>query len=142
MAFVIGQRGLLSFDAEYTNYGAARFKASDYDYTSLNTDIKSNLQRTLNFRFGGEWYLGSSYLRFGSAYYGSPYGLNEINGSVKKASVGISLPTSETTTFDFAYELTYSKRCFDLYDAGGLGIEPVKQSQYRNLILATLKMRF
>ena len=142
MAFVIGQRGLLSLDAEYTNYGAARFKASDYDYSSLNADIKANLGRTFNFRFGSEWYLGGSYFRFGGAYYGSPYGLNKINGSVKKASVGISLPTSETTTFDFAYELTYSKRCFDLYDAGGLGIEPVKQSQYRNLILATLKMRF
>lgn len=142
MAIVIGQHGLLSLDAEYTNYGASRFKASDYDYTNLNTDIKADLGRTLNFRIGSEWYLGRSYLRFGGAYYGSPYGISESNGSVKKASMGISLPAGEATTFDFAYELTYSKRYFYLYDAGELDIDPVEQNLYRSLFLATLKVRF
>ena len=142
MAFVIGQRGLVSMDAEYTNYGAARFKASDYDYDPTNESIKNTYSRTFNFRLGSEWNLGGSYLRLGAGYYGSPFGIGETGGSVKKASCGISLPVSESTTFDFAYELTHGKSYIFLYDAGNLGIEPISQQQFKHLVATTLKVRF
>ncbi len=142
MAFVMGRHGMLSLDAEYTNYGAARFKANDYDYDATNDDIKGTYGKTFNFRLGSEWLLGSSYLRLGAAYYGSPFGLGEKGGSVKKATCGISLPVSDDTTFDFAYELTYGNSYHILYDAGDLGIEPVTQKQIKNLVAATLKVRF
>lgn len=142
MAFIIGQQGLISIDVEYTNYGTASFKADDYDYSAVNESIKSTYGKTLNFRLGSEWALGDSYLRLGTAYYGSPFGLGETGGSVKKASCGISVPVSEVTTFDFAYELTYGKTFLYLYDAGGLGIEPVTQKQFKNNIAATLKVKF
>ena len=142
MAFVVGGRGLISLDAEYTNYGAARFKAEDYDYTAVNDDIKSTYGKTFNFRMGSEWQLGNSYLRLGASYYGSPFGLGETGGSIKKASCGISVPVSTDTTFDFAYELTYGQSYHILYDAGELGIEPVTQKQFRNLVATTLKVRF
>ena len=133
---------MFSLDAEYTNYGAARFKANDYDYDAVNDDIKGTYGKTFNFRLGSEWLIGNSYLRLGAAYYGSPFGLGETGGSVKKASCGISLPVSDDTTFDFAYELTYGKSYNILYDAGDLGIEPVTQKQIKNLVAATLKVRF
>ena len=142
MAFIIGQQGLISIDVEYTNYGTASFKADDYDYSAVNESIKSTYGKTLNFRLGSEWALGDSYLRLGTAYYGSPFGLGETGGSVKKASCGISVPVSEVTTFDFAYELTYGKTFLYLYDAGDLGIEPVTQKQFKNNIAATLKVKF
>ena len=142
MAFVLHNYGMISLDAEYTNYGAARFKASDYDYGAVNDDIQDAFGKTFNFRLGSEWLLGRSYLRLGAAYYGSPFGLGEPGGSVKKASCGISMPVSDDTTFDFAYELTYGKSYHFLYDAGALGIEPVTQKQIRNLVAATLKVRF
>ena len=142
MAFVMGRHGMLSLDAEYTNYGAARFKANDYDYDAVNDDIKGTYGKTFNFRLGSEWLIGNSYLRLGAAYYGSPFGLGETGGSVKKASCGISLPVSDDTTFDFAYELTYGKSYNILYDAGDLGIEPLTQKQIKNLVAATLKVRF
>ena len=142
MAFIIGQQGLISIDVEYTNYGTASFKADDYDYSAVNESIKSTYGKTLNFRLGSEWDLGDSYLRLGTAYYGSPFGLGETGGSVKKASCGISVPVSEVTTFDFAYELTYGKTFLYLYDAGDLGIEPVTQKQFKNNIAATLKVKF
>ena len=142
MAFVIGQRGMFSFDAEYTNYGAMRFKAEDYDYSTVNQEIKDNYGRTFNFRFGTEWQVSDSYLRFGAGYYGSPFGFGEQNGSIKKASIGISLPAGPGTTFDLAYELTHGKRQYTLYDAGSLGIEPVTQSQFRSVAIATLKVHF
>jgi len=142
VAFVIGQRGMISFDAEYTNYGTALFKADDFDYSAVNQEIKDLYGGTFNFRLGTEWQINDSYLRFGAGYYGSPYGLGKMDGSVKKASVGISLPVGSITTFDLAYELTHGKRQFTLYDAGTLGIEPVTQSQFRSVAIATIKLRF
>ena len=142
LAFVFGQQGLISLDAEYTNFGAARFRADDWDYSEVNDGIRNTYGKTMNFRLGCEWYLGSSYLRFGTAYYGSPFGLDKANGSVKKASCGISIPASEDTTFDFAYELSYEASNIYLYDAGELGIEPIKQKQFKNNLAVTLKVRF
>ena len=142
MAFVIRQAGLIGFDAEYTNYGAARFTCDDFDYSHVNKDIADNYGKTFNFRLGSEWNLGASYLRAGLAYYGSPFGLKESLGSVKKASFGFSLPVNFDTTFDFAYELSYSKSNMVLYDAGVLGIEPVVQRQFRNNVAVTLKVKF
>lgn len=141
MAFVIGQSGIISFDAEYTNYGAARFKAKDYDYSSVNTDIKDRFRRTFNIRMGSEWRLQNSYLRFGAGYYGSPFGFGNSNGSVKKASVGLSLPVGSSTIFDFAYELTLGQRQYELYDAGELEIQPVSQNQIKNLFMVSMRIR-
>lgn len=142
MAFLIGQQGLVSFDAEYTNFGAARFKASDYDYDAVNTNIKDTFGRTFNFRLGTEWQLGSTYLRMGLGYYGSPLGIGKADGSVKKAGLGVGFPVSESTSFDFAYELSYGKSYIFLYDAGELGIEPVTQRQFKSNLAVTLKIRY
>ena len=142
MAFVVGRQGMISLDAEYSNYGAAHFKAEDYDYSAVNDDIKGTYGKTFNFRIGSEWMLRDSYLRLGAAYYGSPFGLGEKGGSIKKASCGISVPAGLDTTFDFAYELTYGQSYHILYNAGELDIEPVTQKQFRNLVAATLKVRF
>lgn len=142
LAFVIGQQGMVSLDAEYTNFGAARFKANDYDYTPTNEDIKITLKRTFNLRLGTEWRVGGTYLRLGTAYYGSPFGFGEKGSSIKKASCGLSLPLSASTTFDLAYELTHGITYTTLYDAGELGIESITQKQFRHLLLTTLKIRF
>ena len=145
MAFVIGEHGMISLDAEYTNFGAACFKAAaddDFDYSPVNESIKNTYGKTFNIRLGSEWRAGESYLRLGAGYYGSPFGFGEPGGSVKKASCGISVPVSAATTFDFAYELTYGQSYYNLYDAGELGIEPVSQKQFKNLVATTLKVRF
>lgn len=142
LAFVVGQQGLVSLDAEYIHFGAASFRAEDYDYSATNQDIKDTYGRTLNFRLGTEWRTNGIFLRAGGAYYGSPYGIGKTAGSLKKASVGIGLPISEKTTFDFAYELTYGKSQFTLYDAGTLGIEAVTQRQFKSNFAVTLKIRY
>lgn len=140
LAFV-GRNGLVSLDAEYVNYGAARFNAEDWNYSSTNEEVKATLGRSFNFRLGSEWRLSGSYLRLGAGYYGSPYGFGKSNGSVKKASVGISLPAGESFFFDFAYELSYGQSRFTLYDAGNLGIESVAQKQWTNNFAVTLRFR-
>lgn len=144
-AFIIGENGMVSLDAEMVNYGAARFKCTNddyYDYSTVNQGIQDLYGRTFNFRIGTEWNVNNTYLRFGMGYYGSPYGLGQMDGSIKKASVGISLPAGEATTFDFAYELSHGKRLITLYDAGSLGIEPITQRLWRSVAIATMKVRF
>lgn len=140
MAFVVGQNGIVSLDAEYVNYSAARFKNSgdDYDYSPLNESVKASFGKTLNFRIGSEWRLSNSYLRCGAGYYGSPFGFGEPGGSVKKASVGISLPAGDVI-FDLAYELSLGKQFIWLYDFEPL--EPIEQNQIKNLIMVTLRYR-
>ena len=140
-AFVIGQNGLISIDAEYTNYGAARFKHSgdNYDYSAHNEAIKNTFGRTFNLRLGSEWRLANSYLRFGAGYYGSPFGFGEPGGSVKKASIGISLPAGDRFIFDFGYELSLGKQFIWLYDYDNL--QPIEQSQFKNLVMVTLRFK-
>ena len=142
VAFVIGDNGMISLDAETVNFGSARLSANDYDYTSVNQETKEIYGRTFNFHLGTEWRINDSYLRFGTGYYGSPFGIGEESLSVKKASIGISLPAGSSTTFDLAYELSHGKHYYILYDAGELGIEPVMQSQFRHVAIATLKVKF
>lgn len=145
LAFVIGERGMIALDAEYTNYGAARFVAAkndDYDYTPTNDAIKDNYRSTFNFRLGSEWQLGRSYIRVGAGYYGSPFGFGQTGGSIKKASCGVSVPVSRHTTFDFAYELAYGQAFTYLYDAGDLDLEPVTYRQFKNNLMVTLKVKF
>lgn len=160
MAFVIGQRGIISFDAEYINYASARFNAEDYDYDNVNDDIKTSFCKTFNFRFGTEWHVGNSYVRFGAGYYGSPFGFDALGGiplvlssgltslplsygvlggSVKKASMGISIPTSDNLIFDFAYELSLGSQSNMLYNYDDL--LPVEQNQVKNLLMVTLRYR-
>ncbi len=141
-AFVIGEQGMISIDAEAVNYGSAKLSANDYDYSTVNQDIKNSYGNTFNIRLGTEWRINDSYLRFGTGYYGSPFGFGQQNGSVKKASVGISFPIGSNTTFDLAYELSHGKRLYTLYDAGSLGIEPITQSNFRHVAIATLKIKF
>ena len=144
MAFVVSDQWMISMDAEMVNFGSAKFTSSSddyYDYSSVNQDIKESYCRTFNFRLGTEWRINDSYLRLGAGYYGSPFGLGERNGSIKKASVGISLPIGQYSTFDVAYELTHGYRQYFLYDAGELDIEPVTQHQLRHVAIATLKVK-
>ena len=143
LAFVIGQQGMVSIDAEYTNYGSARFKAvpsDDFDYGPTNESIKNTLGRTMNIRLGSEWHVGSTYLRLGAAYYGSPFGLGQPGGSIKKASCGVSVPLTDGTSLDFAYELSHGKTFVTLYNVAD--IESITHSQFRNIFLITFKARF
>lgn len=142
VAVVFGHQGLVSLDAEYTNFGATRFKADDWDYSSTNNEIQNIYGRTFNFRIGSEWHIGASYFRLGGAYYGSPFGFGKADGSTTKATCGLSVPVSFSTTFDFAYELSFQPTNIYLYDAGELGIEPIHQKQFKNNLAATLKVRF
>lgn len=140
---IIGHRGLISMDAEYTNFASPKFMDTNddpYDYTDKNNEISSTYGRTLNLRIGAEYMMRSSYIRAGLAYYGSPLGLGKKNGSVKKASIGLSLAADKNVFYDFAYELTHAANAYYLYNYTNL--KPVTQSQFRSNATVSLRIKF
>lgn len=147
LAFFVKQHGLISLDAEYTNYGKAKFDCTSddyYDYTSVNDEIKELYGKTFNLRFGTEWRIYDSYLRAGCAYYGSPYGFGESDGSLWKAACGISLPVSKATTFDFGYELVRFQSAhmpYQYYENGAPAVQDVNQVKTLGNLVVTLKIK-
>ncbi len=84
---VTKQRGFLTADVEYVNYGGSSFTADDENYNDQSTiDYLSSLTRAVgkaykgsfNFRAGGELKFTTVMVRLGAAYYGNPY--NNIHG--------------------------------------------------------------
>ena len=74
------QKGFITGDIEYVTYGGARFYSTDNQdqtgkdyYTSLNSVVKDFYKGAFNFRLGAELKFDPIAVRFGGAYYGSPY---------------------------------------------------------------------
>lgn len=137
LAFIIGQRGIISVDVDYLDYGTSKFEWDD-------EDIKATLKPTYNIRLGSEWRLRQYYLRGGLAYYGSPYGFGENYGSVKKLGLGFGYAVSQETSWDFAYELTQSTSGYTPYQVyvdGQNIVEDAVRHQWRNKLVVTLKIK-
>ena len=137
LAFIIRQRGIISIDVDYMDYGTSWFS-----FDGVN--IRDVLKPTCNYRIGTEWRLRQYYLRGGLAYYGSPYGFGENYGSVKKLGLGFGYAVSQETSWDFAYELTQSTTGYTPYQVyvdGQNIVEDAVRHQWRNKLVVTLKIK-
>ena len=144
LAFLFGQKGMFTTDVEYLNYGHSRFHSSTYSFADTNSDLKETLGSSLNIRVGTEWRLRQYFLRGGLAYYGSPYGFGDSDGSVKKLALGIGYATHEDTYWDFAYELsetTNSYTPYRYYVDGENIAGDIIQRRFRNKFIITLKVK-
>lgn len=144
LAFFIGRQGMITTDVEYKNYGSCRFSSDDYSFSDANSDIHDILKPTVNFRLGTEWRVRQYFLRGGAAYYGSPFGFGNRNGSAKKLSLGIGYAVSEDTSWDFAYELTESTTEYTPYQCyvdGQNIVNNVIQQRWRNKLVVTMKVK-
>ena len=54
VAYTVGSSVLLSADYEHVNYNTLRFRSEDVDFSRTNSDIKSYLSGSHNFRAGAE----------------------------------------------------------------------------------------
>ncbi len=141
MAVVIGQYGLISADYDFINYGNARMRSEEYDYTDINNNIKEIYRTTQNLRIGGEVRIAPVYLRGGVSYYGSPTS-KEIDaiGSIKGYSLGIGLKT-ENIFVDLAFSHTFNDIEYRLYDYE-LGQEKTNLHLNEDLIVMTIGYKF
>ena len=144
LAFFLGSRGLLTTDVEYLNYGSSRFYSNTMSFSNTNNELDRLLKSTFNIRVGTEWRLRQYFIRGGLAYYGSPYGFGENDGSVKKLALGIGYATHDDTYWDFAYELTETSTLYTPYSyyVDGVNIAgDIMQRQLRNKFIVTLKVK-
>ncbi|MBM3442657.1 MAG: hypothetical protein FJX89_08170 [Bacteroidetes bacterium] len=93
-ADVAKQRGFISVDLEYLNYGGASFSSADpaVDLGSylndLNKAVSGSFGSVINARVGGELKFETLMLRAGVAYYGNPYEGNALSGNRMNLSGG------------------------------------------------------
>lgn len=144
LAFLIPSRGMITADVDYLDYGTSKLKSEDYSFSNENSDIRNLLKPSLNIRVGTEWRLRQYFIRGGMAYYGSPYGFGEKYGSTKKLCLGIGYATEDDILWDFAYEISEGVQGYtpyQCYDNGENIVDEIVQRQWRNKLVATMKMK-
>lgn len=118
LAFIIGKKGLISFDYSRKDYGKTKFKPSDDSYfRTLNNDINNDLAASNTYRLGGELRHNQLSFRGGYRLEQSPYKNSNFYGDLKGFSLGLGYSFGNTK-LDFAYE--NSKRDYNqkLYQVG------------------------
>ena len=102
-AFVIGTRGIVSFEYNMEDYSTMRYRESNYyefDYTDYSVSknlIKKNMQAVHTFKVGGEWRLTNRVsLRAGYAYRNSPYQEQVYDVDVRWAGMEEAIYSSST----------------------------------------------
>lgn len=162
-AGVFLQKGIISFDYEYVDYGSAKFtNASDnYDYFDTNQALKESFKAAHNFRIGAEYRLNSVFsLRAGYGIQANPHeeeGFSDVlyvnaiprGKEIQSISGGIGLNFG-TFYCDAAYTNKSTKDKTIFYYAEGesdggyktVMAEPVKNKYKDNQVRLTFGFRF
>ena len=139
---IFGNRGIISMDYEYLNYGGTRFYSSVSSFEEINTVIKEKYKNTSNIKLGGELKLNDFSIRAGHGIYGNPFVNKMFNTSLKNYSFGLGL-TKNNFFADLSFVFTrYSKQYFFYAPSPNIAINPVKNDIQNASITATLGFRF
>ncbi len=123
LAYVIGDKGLVSVDYERTNYANMKYKSKGGSFEemnnmdALNSIISNTFRATNNLRFGAEYRVSETIsLRGGYAAYQNPYKKGFLNskGTHNAFSGGLGYRMSNMY-IDFAYLLRQEKDIHSLY---------------------------
>lgn len=90
---VTQQKGFLSADVEFQNYGKSTFSDPENSgnsyYTDLNAVVGQQFKNAVNIRVGGELKFNTLMTRAGFGYYSNPYVDADINGTRMTISGGL-----------------------------------------------------
>ncbi len=111
-AFVISKAAILSFDAEYVDYSAMRYRdgSNNDPMTDVNTDIDNSYNQVFNYRLGGEVRVSKALsLQAGYELYANPFKSDATlnGGSLKNELSSISAGigySNKSFYFDTAYK--------------------------------------
>ncbi len=117
-AYVLSDKGLVSFDYNYKNYAGINFSPdSDVFFQEQNRIIENSLKGASSYRLGGEYRLDRLSLRAGLRYEESPYQDEEIMSSLEGFSLGLGY-NGGNYHFDLAYARAEQSRREQLYSVG------------------------
>lgn len=143
VAFIFGNYGMITADYEFVDFSTIRISASDYNYSSLNEDMKDRFSATSNIRIGTEWRYQNLCFRAGYALYGSPYGFSKSDLRTNTYSCGIGY-TYHNFTLDAAYVYGRRTNNYELYKEYSLyevDETNVKETTNLNQVVVSLKFR-
>lgn len=154
-AFVIGSKGLLSFDYEYVDYGKSRLSegGNGYQFVTENGDISEAYKAVGNIRIGGEYRLTDSfsvrggYEHYPSAYNRRSFGVFQPNSGtlLQSYSLGIGYRIG-SIYFDAAYRYSGSKEFETLYPGPVSGSYPIPETASlktdKNKVVFTFGVKF
>ena len=116
IAYVFGQRGFLSFDYSYQDYGSIRFRPdSDPFFDDLNNQVNNQLKPVSSFKLGGEFIASNWSFRGGYRLIESPYENEYTLGDITGYSLGIGYSFGNTR-IDVAYDWAKQDQNPSLYD--------------------------
>ena len=144
-AYIVGKRGVISADYEYSSPRNMRFRTADalvddYDFGYENSRIKDLYRPTHSVRAGTEWRLGVLYLRGGVAWWMDPYvGTSELHGSdLMRYSLGGGF-RKDRLSLDLT--VAYDQRSGSYYTYGPDYVDPVRETTTAYRALFTVAYR-
>ena len=118
LAYIFGDKGLLSFDYSIKDYGSAKFKPTgDSFFAFQNNTINNNLVAASTYRFGGEYRVKQFSFRGGYRFEESPYKNGLTVGDLKGYSFGIGFNLGNTK-LDLTYDQATRSSQPQLYNVG------------------------
>lgn len=135
LAYVFGNKGLLSFDYSVKDYSNAQFRpTSDAFFSSLNNDINNTLTSASSYRFGGEYRFKQLSFRGGYRFEESPYQDDTFFGDLTGYSLGLGYNFGNFN-LDLAFSQSERDINHQLYNVG-LTDSALIQSRFTDVILS------
>ncbi|GAA0873456.1 outer membrane protein transport protein [Gangjinia marincola] len=125
LAYVFGQKGLLSIDYSYKNYANARLNSDVYNdqfespniYGEENREIENTLQAVSAIRIGAEYRIDQWSLRGGTRYEQSPFKDEDAGSDLYGFSGGLGY-TYKNFHFDGSYDFSAQDQNERLFQTG------------------------
>ena len=118
LAYVFGNRGLISFDYSRKDYSNAKFKpTSDNYFSSQNNIIDNNLVAAATYKIGGEFKIKQLSLRGGYRMEESPYKNEKTVGDLTGYSMGLGYNFGKLK-LDLTYDYYERENNYQLYQVG------------------------
>jgi hypothetical protein len=137
---LFGKKGLLSVDYISKNYANTQFKPTkEIIYSSLNTQIKNELQDTYELRLGGEYKIKQWSIRGGYRFEQSPYKVDLAFGDLFSYSGGLGYNFGESK-LDISYTNEHRARTEALLTSGLNDSARIKN--YNNNVTLTYVVNF
>lgn len=134
-AYVFGQKGLISFDYSFKDYGSIKYSpTNDSFFRDLNNAIENTLKGASEYRAGAEYRINQISVRGGFHYQESPYKNQVVLGEIIGFSLGTGYNFGQFTA-DLAYSRSEQKRNQQLYSVGLTDTAEIN-SIYSNFVLS------
>ncbi|MUP46752.1 transporter [Gramella sp. BOM4] len=118
LAYLFGQRGLISFDYSFKDYSSIEFRpGGDPAYQDLNRQVANNMKAASTFRIGGEYRISNFSLRGGYRFEESPFENENRVGDLTGYTGGIGYNFGNIN-LDLGYSYMTQQENMPIYNTG------------------------